>query len=165
MWRCDRLLAIVGADHTLSARASVSYAEALDYPMIGVLEASAITLLLEKQAQAPGRRPKFKFRVGGTDAARRLVAAGHGLTIMPDGVLQGNGAAQNLSGEPLSDMWSVRNLRLISRSGDVLPPSARPFRDALLATSVEPASVNADPPRTGRPPRCSSQRRGPAPWL
>jgi DNA-binding transcriptional LysR family regulator len=143
VWRRDRLLVVVHGRHGLAGRDSVTYAEALDYPMVGVLEASAITLLLEKEAQELGRRARFKFRVESTDVARRLVAAGHGVSIMPDGVLHGYEAALNLRGVPLSDAWSFRDLRLVSRAGDVLTPPARLLRDTLLASSVGSAFANA----------------------
>lgn len=113
----------------------------LDQPLIGVLESGAIALLLEQAAQELGRRPRYKFCVESTDAARRLVAAGHGATVMPDGVLRGHEAAFGLRGVPLTDGWSRRWLRLVGREGDILPPPARLLRDHLLSTCPDPASA------------------------
>lgn len=132
-WRRDRLLLVVPAGHALAARPRIGFAEALDHPLIGVLQASAIALLVDGAAEKLGRRPDYRFRVESTDAARRLVAAGHGLTVMPDGVLRGYEQALGLKGIPLADPWARRRLRLVSRPEAMLPPPARRLRDHLLA--------------------------------
>jgi DNA-binding transcriptional LysR family regulator len=131
-WRDDRLLMVVSTAHPLANRASIGFGEVLDQPLIGVLETGAISLLLEDAAQRLGRRPLYRFRVESTDAARRLVAAGHGVTIMPDGVLHGYETSLALRGIPIRERWSHRRLRLVARPANVLPPPARSLLDHLL---------------------------------
>lgn len=131
-WREDRLLVAVAASHPLAGRESVGFDEVLDQPLVGVQESGALSLLMEEAAQRLGRRPRYRFRVAGTDAARRLVAAGHGVTVMPDGVLRPYEAALGLRGVPLAEPWSRRCLSLVARSADVLPPPARLLLDHLL---------------------------------
>ncbi len=141
LWKQDRVLMVVRADNPLASKTAIPFSEVLDQPLIGVLESGAITLLLEQSAQELGRRPRYKFRVESTDAARRLVAAGHGATVMPDGVLRGHEAAFGLHGVPLTDDWARRRLRLVSRENGILPAPARLLRDHLLSTCPEPASA------------------------
>lgn len=141
LWRQDRLLLVVRTDDPLALRAEISFSEVLDQPLIGVLESGAITLLLEQAAQELGRRPNYKFRVESTDASRRLVAAGHGATVMPDGVLRGHEAAFGLHGVPLTNDWARRQLRLVSRQSGILSPPARLLRDHLMRTC--PAAPSA----------------------
>jgi DNA-binding transcriptional LysR family regulator len=136
-WRDDRLLMVVRADHPLARRSSISFSEALDQPLIEVLESGAISLLLEDAAQRLGRQPRYRFRVESTDAARRLVAAGHGGTIMPDSVLSGYEEALGLRGIPLAERWSRRRLRLVARPTEVLPPPAQFLRNHLLTPRSE----------------------------
>src|SRR5215218_6978754 len=131
-WHEDRLLAVVRADHPLAARGSVGFGEVLDQPLVGVLESGALSLLLEEQAQRLGRGLRYRFRVASTDAARRLVAAGHGITVMPDGVARPYEAALGLAGVPLAEPWAKRRLWLAARLAGALPAPARLLRDHLL---------------------------------
>ncbi|WP_424134972.1 LysR family transcriptional regulator [Roseomonas chloroacetimidivorans] len=143
-WREDRLLVVMPATHPLAGAASLGFDAVLDLPVVGAVESGALTLLLEEQAQQRGRPLPYRFRVAGTDAARRMVAAGHGVTVMPDGVARPYEAALGLRGVPLDEPWAVRRLRLVARPAGLLSPSAR-----LLATHLLEAerSPSADAPR------------------
>jgi DNA-binding transcriptional LysR family regulator len=134
-WREDRLLAVFGTRHPLAAKSSTSFYEVLNYPLIGAQEGSSISLLLEEAAQCLGRQLRYRFRMTNTDAARRLVAAGHGLTIMPDSVARPYEQALGLRGIPLTDRWSRRRLQVVARTAEVLPPPARLLLDHLLRSA------------------------------
>jgi DNA-binding transcriptional LysR family regulator len=136
-WREDHLLAVMRADHPLAARASVSFAEVLAEPLVGVLvlEGGALALLLEEQAQRLGRRPHYSFRVVSPDAARRLVAGGHGVTIMPDGVAHPYDAALGLRSVPLAERWAQRQLSLVTRPAKTLSAPTRLLLEHLLRSA------------------------------
>lgn len=140
LWREDRLLAVLSASHPLAAEASVSFGDVMDYPLIGPQDSSALSLLLEEAAHDLGRELVFRLRTPNTDAARRLVAAGDAITIMPDGVATPYEAPLGLRGLPLSDIWSRRQLKLVSRIAGSLSPPVRLLRDHLLrpANSAKP---------------------------
>ena len=131
-WHEDRLLAVVPEGHPFAARPSVGFNEVLDEPLVGVLESGALALLLEEQAQRLGRGLRYRFRVASTDAARRLVAAGHGVTVMPDGVARpyegrsACGACRSPSAGPSA------GCRLVARPAEELPAPARLLLDRLL---------------------------------
>ena len=131
-WREDRLLAVVPKGHPFAARRSVGFDEVLNEPLVGVLEGGALSLVLEEQAQHLGRGLRYRFRVASTDAARRLVAAGHGVSVMPDGVARPYEAALGLRGVPLAERWARRRLRLVPRPASALPAPARLLLDRLL---------------------------------
>ncbi len=137
-WREDRLLAVVPAGHPFANRASVTFAEVLEQPLVGVLESAAVSLLLEEAAQRLGLRPRYRFQVASTEAARSLVAAGHGVTVMPDGVARPYEATFGLRGVPLAERWSRRRLRLVSRAAELLAPPARLLQDHLLRSKPPP---------------------------
>lgn len=131
-WREDRLLAIVPADHTLAGRSSVKFAEVLDHPLIDVLEIGALALLLADAAQRLGRTPDYRYHVSSMDAARRLVAAGHAINVMPDGMIAPYASKLNLRGIPIDEPWAIRRLRLITRPRESLPAPAILLCDHLL---------------------------------
>lgn len=135
-WHEDRLLAVVPADHRFAQRPSVGFGEVLDEPLVGVLESGALSLLIEEEAQRLGRGPRYRFRVASTDAARRLVAAGHGVTLMPDGVVRPYEGALGLRGVPLAEPWARRRLWLVARPAETLPAPARLLLDHLLRPAL-----------------------------
>ena len=97
-----------------------------------MLEGGGLSLLLEEAAQRLGLRPRYRFQVASTDAARNLVVAGHGITVMPDGVARPYEAALGLRGIPLAERWSRRRLRLVSRTAGLLALPTRLLQDSLL---------------------------------
>ena len=135
-WREDHLLVVMPQGHALSSRTSVRFSEVLDHLLIGVLEGGALAILLEEEAQRLGRAPRYRFRVGSPDAARRLVAAGLGLTVMPDEVARPSLAALDLCGVKLDEPWARRRLRLIVRSAGPLTIPARLLLDHFLKAAA-----------------------------
>jgi DNA-binding transcriptional LysR family regulator len=124
-WRSDHLLAVAPSGHGLALREAVSFAEVLDHPLVRVIEAGALTLLLAEAAERLGRRARYSFSVATVETAIRLVAAGLGVSIIPDGVLSVYNPDLRLVGIPLSDPWARRQLRLVSRPAAMLPLPAR----------------------------------------
>lgn len=140
-WRRDQLVVLVPRGHALASRPGLHFAEVLDHPLIGVQEGGALSLLLEEQARKLGRSLVFRFHVVGTDAARSLVAAGLGLTVMPDGLVRGDLEQVGLKAVALREAWARRSLRLVSRPTETLPPPARLLRDHLLASVRQPRTL------------------------
>jgi DNA-binding transcriptional LysR family regulator len=138
LWREDRLLAVVVDGHALANRASVSFGEVLDLPLVGMLENGALSLLLEEMARGLGRKPHYRFRVASVETVRRLIAAGHGAGVMPDGLVRPYEGALGIRGIPLSERWSRRRLRIVARPADMLAPAARLLLDHLLSPSTAP---------------------------
>ena len=129
----------VPADHPFVGRRAVGFAEVLEQPLVGVLESGALSSLLEEAAERLGRHPRYRFLVASTDAARQLVAAGHGITIMPDGVARPYEAVLGLRGIPLAERWSRRRLRLVSRAGGSAACRA-PAAGSSAPTAATPGS-------------------------
>ncbi len=130
-WRSDRLVVVIPATHRFAARDTLRYAEVLEEPMIGVLAGGSLTLRLEEEAERLGRKPRWRFRVQGTDAARHLIAAGHGIGVMPEGVVLPHAAAFDLRGVSLAEGWAERQLSIVIRDGTALAPPARLLLDHL----------------------------------
>jgi DNA-binding transcriptional LysR family regulator len=140
-WRTDQLLVVVPEGHALATRETLRFAEALSYPLIGVLEQGGLSLLLEEAAERLGLRPRYSFRVASVEVAVRLVAAGQGITIMPDGVLPIFNPELGLAGVRLKEPWAQRHLKLVSRPTALLPPAARLLLDHLSAMGNRGSSI------------------------
>lgn len=130
-WRSDRLLVVMAASHALAGRATLRYAEVLAEPMIGVLAGGALALLLEEAAERLGRAPTWRFRVQGTDAARHLISAGHGVGVMPGGAVLPYAGVFGLATVPLAEPWAERQLCLVLREDAALGVPARLLLDHL----------------------------------
>ena len=157
-WREDRLLAVVPASHPFVGRRAIGFAEVLEQPLVGVLESGALSSLLEEAAERLGRHPRYHFLVASTDAARQLVAAGHGITIMPDGVARPYEALLDLRGIPLAERWSRRRLRLVSRLGE-LSPAVRLLGEKSAPTTADGTGPTVREARTLTPSISASRYR------
>jgi DNA-binding transcriptional LysR family regulator len=133
-WRSDQLLVVMPSQHDLAAHRNLRFTEILEYPLIEIIEGGAITLLLREAAERLGVRLRQRLRVSTVEAAVRLVASGHGLTIIPDGVLSIYNPDLRLAGVRLAEPWAQRQLRLVSRPAAFLAPSARLLLDYLFAS-------------------------------
>jgi len=133
-WREERLLVVVPANHPFSARASVGFADVLAEPLVGVLAPEGGALApMEEEAHRLGRHPHYSFRVASPDAARRLVAGGHGVTVMPDSVAPPHEAAPgDLRSVPLVERWARRQLSLVTRPAKTVSAPTRLLADHLL---------------------------------
>ncbi len=131
-WRTDRLMLVAPQSHPLATRKSVRFAEALDHPLVEVQGGGALSLLLGEQAWRLGRSIDTAAEVTSADAARRLVAAGLGICVMPEGLCHGKSGGTALTAVPLNERWAQRALRLVSRPAALLPLAARLLRTHLL---------------------------------
>ncbi|WP_410823563.1 LysR family transcriptional regulator [Methylobacterium oryzisoli] len=144
-WREDRLLAIVSLDHPLASRTALRFAEVLEHPLVDVLEIGALSLLLTEAAQDLGRKPDYRYRVTSMDAARRLVAAGLAVNVMPDRMIVPYLKQFGVLGIAIDEPWALRQLRLVARAADALPGPARILADHLMSSSIPASEI---PPQT-----------------
>jgi DNA-binding transcriptional LysR family regulator len=79
-----------------------------------------------------GRGVSPRFRVNNSDSARRLVAAGHGTGILPEGVVRPYEAVLGIRGVPLTDEWAQRQLLVVTPPAAMLSMPARLLLAHLL---------------------------------
>ena len=116
-------------------REGIGLGELLREPLIEIIEGGAITLLLNDMAERAGLNPRAAFRVATVDSAIRMVAAGQGVAVIPDGVFGIFSSALGLVGVAIAEPWAHRRLRLVGRPAAVLPPAARLLHDHLASLS------------------------------
>ncbi len=97
-----------------------------------VLEISALSLLLAEAAQGLGRKAYYRYRVTSIDAARRLVASGLAVNMMPDRMIEHYAQSFGVHGVYINEPWSLRRLRLVSRAESAPPDPARLLAGHLL---------------------------------
>lgn len=135
-WQQDRLLVVVPAAHPLAGREALRFVEVLAEPLVGVLAGGALALTLAEEAQRLGRAPRWRFQVQGTDAARLLIAAGHGLGVMPEGVVRPHEERLGIRGVPLAEPWAERLLGIVARAAEPLGAPGHRLLDHLISAAV-----------------------------
>ena len=130
-YRQDHLVLVVPRHHPLAGRATVHFADTLDYDHIGLHTHSSIYLAMSRAAHQAERAVRLRMQVTGLDAMCRMIDAGLGIGLMPDraySLLQSMGALEAVA---LSDAWATRELQLVARDFAALPDSARLLADHL----------------------------------
>jgi DNA-binding transcriptional LysR family regulator len=129
----DRLVLVVPRGHRFVRRKSISFADTLDEPYVGMHAGSTIRDQLAKATALVGRPLRLRVELSSFDAVCGMVAAGVGIGVVPE-----ISARRNLSELPLvqlelTDEWRVRERYALVRDGETLPAFAQALVDALSA--------------------------------
>ncbi|HAL38888.1 MAG TPA: LysR family transcriptional regulator [Polaromonas sp.] len=123
-YRNDELVLIVPANHPLSNRSSVSFAETLDFEFVGLHVGSSLNFQMIKAASELGRSLKLRIQVTSYDAQCLMVEAGLGIGLLPKiSVDTYNALAIKTVG--LDEPWAHRQLDICVRSYDSLSVAAK----------------------------------------
>lgn len=123
-YRSDRLAAIVRRDSPVRGK-SVSFLSLLDHDLVGLDASTSITRVLSDKAAAAQRRLRLRVQVKSFDALCKMVAAGLGIGILPEGVARPYAAGVKLRVVPLSDPWATRRMYVCVRDLVTLPAISR----------------------------------------
>ncbi len=145
-YRRDKLVAVVPANHPLAGREAVHFVELLEYDHVGLAPGSSLSLLLSHAARDLGTTLPLRIEVKTFESALRMVDAGLGITIMPDGVLLNAALHDTVRPIALLDEWSTRPHVICVRNDRQLTTSALLMLQHLRA----PEQPNAPPPQGSR---------------
>jgi DNA-binding transcriptional LysR family regulator len=120
---------LTSARHRLARRRQIRFEECLDQPFVGLGEGSALQEHLEGHAQPLGQRPHYRVRLPGVEAVCQTVAAGVGVSVLPDAAVRRWQQAYPVATVRLSDTWAARQLLLCTHPATRLSAPAQ----ALLA--------------------------------
>jgi DNA-binding transcriptional LysR family regulator len=134
-FRSDRFVLVVARNHPLASRSRIGFAEVLDYDMVGLDRASAIQRFLADKASRIGRPLRLRIQLRSFDAICRLVECNVGLGIVPDTTVQRTARNMAITAVRLTDPWALRELTIVVRDIDALPPYARQLVDHLRASA------------------------------
>jgi DNA-binding transcriptional LysR family regulator len=135
-YRHDRLVVVVGADHPLASRESLSFADTLDFDHIGLHAASSIYLRSQYAASEAGKSMRLRINVPGFDAVCRMVQADMGIGLIPDRAFAVIGAGMGLRAISLRDDWAKRQLKIVVRDVAQLSGTGRLVLDHLRAVEA-----------------------------
>ncbi|WP_164756598.1 LysR family transcriptional regulator, partial [Mesorhizobium sp. M7A.F.Ca.CA.001.13.1.1] len=107
-YRHDKLVVLVPAGHPLSTSGGVRFADTLGFDHVGLAVTSSLGTLLAGAADALSMTLKTCIEVKTFESAVRMVEAGLGITILPDGVLADKVGNDRVCAIPLLDEWSTR---------------------------------------------------------
>ncbi len=124
-FRTDRFVAVVAKNHALAARDRISFAEVLDYDIVGLDRASAIQRFLASKAASLGRPLRLRVQLRSFDAVCRLAERNVAVGIVPHTTARVALKSMAINVIELTDPWAVRELTICVRDLDALPPYAR----------------------------------------
>ena len=136
-YREDRLVLVVPQGHRLAGRTQCTFADALDYDIVGLHAGSSISLALQRAAIGAGRPLRQRIQVTGLDAMCRMIDNGLGIGVLPDrafALMRGVGALRSVA---LQEDWARRELRLVARDFAALPVTARMLVEHLTVPAAE----------------------------
>ncbi|GIH21300.1 LysR substrate-binding domain-containing protein [Rugosimonospora africana] len=125
--RDDPLVLAIPVGHALRRRKRIAFAECLDRPFVGLAEGSALYEHLEGHALPLGQRPTYRIRVPTVEAVCQTVAAGVGVSVLPEAAVRRWRDTYPMATVALTDPWAARRLVLC-----VNPVTASPTPVRLL---------------------------------
>jgi DNA-binding transcriptional LysR family regulator len=132
-FRSDRFVVVTAPGHPLAARGEVSFAEALEFDLVGLERSSSLQRFLTDKAARAGRPLKARVQLRSFDAVCRLVESGVGVGVVPQTTARRAAHSMSLAVIGLSDDWAQRELRIVVRAVEELRPSARELVESLRA--------------------------------
>ncbi|WP_233838267.1 LysR substrate-binding domain-containing protein [Paraburkholderia sp. ZP32-5] len=117
----DRVVVIVSRSHRLARQATVTFADILDEPVVGLAD-SALETHLGEHASRLGRQLDYRIRLRNIDHVAMHVEADIGISILSHELAKT--LRRDLAILPLSEAWAMRRLYLCARDFSALTPHA-----------------------------------------
>lgn len=142
-WRADPLALVLPRGHALARQRRLSFAQVLDFDLVGCGANSALHAHLSLHAAQLGKTMRLRASLGNFNAVCTLVAQGVGAAVVPAALLeQPAGRSARLTVRPLADTWARRSLLLCQPSSPQGSVLARTLADFLLAAAPAIAHPN-----------------------
>jgi len=140
-FRTDRFVAVVADAHPLANRQSISFAEVLDYDIVGLDRSSAISRFLASKASNLGRPLRLRVQLRSFDAVCRLAEKNVAVGIVPHTTARAALKSMAIKVIELSDPWAVRELTICVRDVEALPPFAQQLVEHMRAYATSEAAI------------------------
>lgn len=130
-FRQDRLVVIVPFNHPLSEKQEVRFSQVLEWDFVGLGNRSAVQVYLGQMATLLARSIRVRVQLLSFDAVCRMVAAGVGVSVVPETTAQRLQKSTEIRIVGLKEDWAKRDLKIIVRSLGELAPYSRKFFEYL----------------------------------
>ena len=112
-YRSIPLMLVMPASHPLAGRGAISFAEALEFDLITLVQGTAIRGWALAAAARMARKPKFTMQVQSYEAMRAMVHAGLGIAVMPAPNILPYEDLLQVRALPLTDDWACMQLYVV----------------------------------------------------
>lgn len=136
VYRHDRLVVLVPRGHPLATRSEVCFEETLEHDYVGLNQGSSLLQRLTDAASALDKVVRLRIQVSSFDAICRMIEAGLGIGVLPDGAVRPELLGAGLQAIYLSDAWASRTLWLGVKTEAGLLPEAKKLLDHLRAAGA-----------------------------
>jgi len=109
--------------HGQRRKRTVSFAELVDLPFVGLPADSGLSRLLQREALRYGKMLQHRLRVRSFDAVVQLVGDGVGIAIIPERAAR-RLASDSTAYRSLRDTWATRQLLVCAAADHDLSPAA-----------------------------------------
>jgi DNA-binding transcriptional LysR family regulator len=131
----NQLVLVVPAAHRFAGASAMAFVDTLEEQHVGLHHGSAIHRFLLRKAELAGRGYAPRIQVGSFEAICLMIEAGVGVGVLPASSARRLSRALRITTVPLADTWAERELKIIARSREQLPASARELFDYLAQPS------------------------------
>jgi DNA-binding transcriptional LysR family regulator len=139
-FRSDRFVVVAPLGHPLGAGGPVSFAQVLEYDLVGLERSSSLQRFLGAKAAREGRPLKARVQLRSFDAVCRMVEAGVGVGVVPQTTARRAAKTMALAAVDLADDWALRELTIVVRAEADLRPYARDLVESLRASPMRTRS-------------------------
>jgi DNA-binding transcriptional LysR family regulator len=131
IYRRDTLKVVVPENHPMASRARVTLQETLEFDQVGLQEGSSLQQKIQDEARGIEGLVRFRVQVLSFDGIRRMVEAGLGLAVLPEGAVTPYLPSLRIRAIDLDEPWAVRTLLAGYRNLQALPVPCRRLVDHL----------------------------------
>lgn len=131
IYRRDTLMVITSPAHPLAGRSSVRLADTALFDHVGLQTGSSLEERVQRAARKDDIEIRTRVQVFGFDGIRRMVEAGLGVAILPQGAVLPYLDGHNLVAMALDEPWANRALMIGFRDYRSLPIVSRHLIETL----------------------------------
>jgi DNA-binding transcriptional LysR family regulator len=118
----------------LPTSVAINFENSLIHDHVGLHANSSVYLAMRRAVAGTGRAIKLRIHVTSLDAMCRMIDNGLGVGLLPHRAFELMHHVGDLVALPLRDAWATRQIELIARDFNALPPSARMLVEHLRQT-------------------------------
>ncbi len=124
-------MVVTALGHPLTGGGPVSFAEVLDYDVVGLDRAASLQRFLAGKAAREGKPLRLRVQLRSFDAVCRLVECGVGVGVVPATTAARAARTMALAVTDLADDWAIRELTIVVRAAGELRPYAKALVESL----------------------------------